>query len=228
VLTATGSPLRCTATDGVRLRRWRPIPLATCYIHTAGYGAAVEWQWHEKTEQPGTNPSLRGDRPATNHLSHGTASDPTTGHWKQKRMRLGVIGSACSTHRKYDKCIQTFWYKNLKEEYEPVNFDVDGILKAVRWVTLAQDRDRRPALVNTAMNVRFHKPRRTRLAERLQNTAQQQTGAVTTDVRRVRFSLIARRREHVLRGGRTVIVKWNALIMRTALKWIGTVFTGRH
>jgi hypothetical protein len=29
--------------------------------------------------------------------------------------------------------------QNLKEEYELVNFDVDGILKAVRWVTLAQE-----------------------------------------------------------------------------------------
>jgi hypothetical protein len=53
-------------------------------------GAPLEWQWQGKTEvlgeksvpvplcpphitKPGSNPGLRGERPATNRLSHGTA-----------------------------------------------------------------------------------------------------------------------------------------------------------
>jgi hypothetical protein len=57
-------------------------------------GAPVEWNWQEKTEvlgqkpapvplcppqippwtDPGSNPGLRGERPTTNRLSHGTAT----------------------------------------------------------------------------------------------------------------------------------------------------------
>jgi hypothetical protein len=69
------------------------MKMISVFLIFPSYGAPVEWNWEGKTEvlggktcpsatlsainptwtDQGSNPGLRGERPATNRLSHGTA-----------------------------------------------------------------------------------------------------------------------------------------------------------
>jgi hypothetical protein len=71
------------------------------------------------------------------------------------------VGSACGTHGKGEKSIQSFGGKDRKKEITRktkaymgkwVRLDLREIGLGVDWIRLAQDRDRLRAVVNAVMN----------------------------------------------------------------------------
>jgi hypothetical protein len=90
-------------------------------------GTHVEWNWQEKTEvlggktcpsatlsatnttwtDPGSNPGLRGGRPATNRLNHGTANV----------CQLGGRESVCVPRSSYILTLALVTFKWLKSDH---------------------------------------------------------------------------------------------------------------
>ena len=82
------------------------------------------------------------------------------GVFKSKSLRLGVHVENMGRGEVHTG----FWWGNLRDENRLKNLGVDGriILKcifekwvdSIEWIDLAQDRDRRRAVVNAVMNLR--------------------------------------------------------------------------
>jgi hypothetical protein len=80
------------------------------------------------------------------------------------------MGEKCSAYWGRGETYTWFWWRNLRERDHLEDPGVDGgdnikmnlqevECGSIHWIDLAQDMDRRRALVNAVMNLGFHKMR---------------------------------------------------------------------